>query len=196
MFRPILHIGCGDGSLFRHISGRYTEGIGIDPEYEKQLNCIGHYYNAADVQTFEEEDAKGENLAVRLAGTAVDSGRRVEFSASGLTITFPGFLRVAADGVRMEDERDQSVERTLAGKTVAVQGLGHVGEPLLDVGVLLGTITAALALLAATAALAATINGGPGPDNLVGTAQDDTIKIGYITTLTTPASTVNQPRLT
>jgi Ca-activated chloride channel family protein len=31
----------------------FVIGIGIDAEYEKQLNCIGHYYNAADVQTFE-----------------------------------------------------------------------------------------------------------------------------------------------
>ncbi len=30
----------------------FVIGIGINPEYEKQLNCIGHYYNAADVKTF------------------------------------------------------------------------------------------------------------------------------------------------
>ncbi|MBC5992549.1 vWA domain-containing protein [Pontibacter cellulosilyticus] len=28
-------------------------GIGIEPEYEKQLSCIGQYFNAADVKTFE-----------------------------------------------------------------------------------------------------------------------------------------------
>lgn len=28
----ILDIGCGDGALFRHMSGRFVEGIGIDPE--------------------------------------------------------------------------------------------------------------------------------------------------------------------
>ncbi|MCC5370400.1 hypothetical protein, partial [Staphylococcus aureus] len=28
-------------------------GIGIDAAYEKQLNCIGQYFNAADVKTFE-----------------------------------------------------------------------------------------------------------------------------------------------
>ena len=28
-------------------------GIGIDPEYERQLSCIGEYFNAADVKTFE-----------------------------------------------------------------------------------------------------------------------------------------------
>ncbi|MHA6249890.1 vWA domain-containing protein [Pontibacter sp. CAU 1760] len=31
----------------------FVIGIGINPEYEKQLNCIGNYYNAADVKTFE-----------------------------------------------------------------------------------------------------------------------------------------------
>ncbi|MER2997032.1 vWA domain-containing protein [Pontibacter populi] len=31
----------------------FVIGIGIDAEYEKQLNCIGQYFNAADVQTFE-----------------------------------------------------------------------------------------------------------------------------------------------
>ncbi|MCJ8164642.1 VWA domain-containing protein [Pontibacter sp. E15-1] len=30
----------------------FVIGIGIDPEFEKQLNCIGHYYNASDVNTF------------------------------------------------------------------------------------------------------------------------------------------------
>jgi SAM-dependent methyltransferase len=28
----ILDIGCGDGALFRHLSGRFVEGIGIDPD--------------------------------------------------------------------------------------------------------------------------------------------------------------------
>lgn len=28
-------------------------GIGIAPEYDQQLNCIGQYFNAADVRTFE-----------------------------------------------------------------------------------------------------------------------------------------------
>jgi len=30
----ILDIGCGDGALFRHMSGRFSEGIGIDPELD------------------------------------------------------------------------------------------------------------------------------------------------------------------
>jgi SAM-dependent methyltransferase len=34
----ILDIGCGDGALFRHMSGRFTEGIGIDPELEASVD--------------------------------------------------------------------------------------------------------------------------------------------------------------
>ncbi|MDX5422286.1 MAG: VWA domain-containing protein [Hymenobacteraceae bacterium] len=31
----------------------FVIGIGIEPEYEKQLSCIGQYFNAADIKTFE-----------------------------------------------------------------------------------------------------------------------------------------------
>lgn len=31
----------------------FVIGIGIEPQHEKQLSCIGEYFNAADVQTFE-----------------------------------------------------------------------------------------------------------------------------------------------
>ncbi|WP_242927318.1 vWA domain-containing protein [Pontibacter vulgaris] len=31
----------------------FVIGIGIEPEYEKQLNCIGQYFNAADIKTFQ-----------------------------------------------------------------------------------------------------------------------------------------------
>jgi len=38
----------------KHIFLRpFVIGIGIEPEFEKQLSCIGQYFNAADVQTFE-----------------------------------------------------------------------------------------------------------------------------------------------
>ena len=40
---------------------------------------------------------------------------------------------------------------------------------------MVGAISAAIVLIAATAALAATINGTPGPDTLVGTPQNDVI---------------------
>ncbi|WP_237151112.1 vWA domain-containing protein [Pontibacter actiniarum] len=31
----------------------FVIGIGIEPQHEKQLSCIGQYFNAADVETFE-----------------------------------------------------------------------------------------------------------------------------------------------
>jgi Ca-activated chloride channel homolog len=31
----------------------FVIGIGIEPEHEKQLDCIGQYFNAADIKTFE-----------------------------------------------------------------------------------------------------------------------------------------------
>jgi DNA topoisomerase-1 len=57
-------------------------------------------------------DAVGTSVSVRLAGTS-STGERAEFSASGKTITFPGFLRAyvesldegAADGDRDDSER-------------------------------------------------------------------------------------------
>lgn len=35
----ILDIGCGDGTLFRHLADRFTEGIGIDPELVESVDC-------------------------------------------------------------------------------------------------------------------------------------------------------------
>ena len=34
----ILDIGCGDGALFRHLSGRFVEGIGIDPDLDASID--------------------------------------------------------------------------------------------------------------------------------------------------------------
>ncbi len=42
-------------------------------------------------------DAKGERVVVRIAGEATD-GRATVFGASGLTITFPGFMRAYVEG--------------------------------------------------------------------------------------------------
>ncbi|WKD58586.1 DNA topoisomerase 1 [Corynebacterium caspium DSM 44850] len=42
-------------------------------------------------------DAKGTSVKVTVAGTGPQSGDKVEFSATGRTITFPGFLRAYAD---------------------------------------------------------------------------------------------------
>ncbi len=43
------------------------------------------------------QDARGETLQVRIVGTT-DNGQRCEFSVTGNTITFPGFLRAYVEG--------------------------------------------------------------------------------------------------
>jgi DNA topoisomerase-1 len=53
------------------------------------------------------KDAKGESLQVRLGALAPASGRDCEFSASGRTITFPGFMRAYVEG---SDDPDAALE--------------------------------------------------------------------------------------
>src|SRR5699024_9934448 len=50
-------------------------------------------------------DAKGTSLKVTIAGTA-RTGEQTEFSATGRTITFPGFLRAYVETSRLADGRD------------------------------------------------------------------------------------------
>ncbi|AKK07723.1 type I DNA topoisomerase [Corynebacterium testudinoris] len=50
-------------------------------------------------------DAKGTSLKVTIAGTAT-TGQETEFSATGRTITFPGFLRAYVETSRLADGRD------------------------------------------------------------------------------------------
>ncbi|MDO5668507.1 MAG: type I DNA topoisomerase [Corynebacterium sp.] len=50
-------------------------------------------------------DAKGTSLKVTIAGTA-QTGEVAEFSATGRTITFPGFLRAYVETTRQADGRD------------------------------------------------------------------------------------------
>lgn len=50
-------------------------------------------------------DAKGTSMKVTIAGTA-RTGERAEFSATGRTITFPGFLRAYVETTRLADGRD------------------------------------------------------------------------------------------
>lgn len=60
----------------------FVIGIGIAPEYEQQLNCIGQYFNAADVKTF--ENVLTEIITQTLSETTVsvelqdENGRPVE----------------------------------------------------------------------------------------------------------------------
>ncbi len=51
-------------------------------------------------------DAKGQSLAVRIVGSPKD-GEDAEFSASGRTITFPGFMRAYVEGA---DDPDAALE--------------------------------------------------------------------------------------
>ncbi|HZB51479.1 MAG TPA: type I DNA topoisomerase [Mycobacteriales bacterium] len=58
-------------------------------------------------------DAVGTSVSVRLAGTS-STGERAEFSASGKTITFPGFLRAYVESLdegAAEGDRDDSERR-------------------------------------------------------------------------------------
>ncbi|MDO5513111.1 type I DNA topoisomerase [Corynebacterium sp.] len=50
-------------------------------------------------------DAKGTSMKVTIAGTA-HTGEETEFSATGRTITFPGFLRAYVETTRQADGRD------------------------------------------------------------------------------------------
>ncbi|GAA4425742.1 hypothetical protein GCM10023188_06990 [Pontibacter saemangeumensis] len=60
----------------------FVIGIGIEPEHEKQLSCIGEYYNAADVETF--QSVLTEIVTQALSQTTVsvellnDQGKPVE----------------------------------------------------------------------------------------------------------------------
>jgi DNA topoisomerase-1 len=58
-------------------------------------------------------DARGESLQLRLAGAAVPSGRVCEFSASGRTILFPGFLKAYVEDIDDQDAQRDDQERHL-----------------------------------------------------------------------------------
>ena len=57
-------------------------------------------------------DAKGETMTIKLGATASD-GRDAEFSASGRTITFPGFLKVYVES--LDDPNAQTDDEDPAG---------------------------------------------------------------------------------
>ena len=57
-------------------------------------------------------DAKGTSMKVTVAGLAT-SGEDVEFSATGRTITFPGFLKAYGDGAAAKDGKDKEDEARL-----------------------------------------------------------------------------------
>ncbi|WEH28915.1 type I DNA topoisomerase [Streptomyces sp. AM 3-1-1] len=81
------------------------------------------------------KDATGNSVTVRLGGTASD-GRDTEFSASGKTITFHGFLKAyveGADDPNAElDDRERRLPQVAEGDPLSAEELtadGHATKP-------------------------------------------------------------------
>ncbi len=73
-------------------------------------------------------DARGMTASVRLGARTAD-GTDAEFSASGKTITFPGFLRAYVEGSDDPDAELESTERRLPQVTVGQPLAVHQLEP-------------------------------------------------------------------
>jgi DNA topoisomerase I len=80
-------------------------------------------------------DAEGESVAVKLDVTSA-GGEKAEFSASGRTITFPGYLRAYVEGAddpeAALDDQESPLPQLREGETVKVDALepiGHVTSP-------------------------------------------------------------------
>ncbi|MFF7472469.1 type I DNA topoisomerase [Streptomyces sp. NPDC008092] len=81
------------------------------------------------------KDATGNSVTVKIAGTAAD-GRDVEFSASGKTITFHGFLKAyveGADDPNAElDDRERRLPQVAEGDPLSAEEItvdGHATKP-------------------------------------------------------------------
>ncbi|QLE73235.1 type I DNA topoisomerase [Streptomyces rectiverticillatus] len=81
------------------------------------------------------KDATGNSVTVRIAGRASD-GREAEFSASGKTITFHGFMKAyveGADDPNAElDDRERRLPQVAEGDPLAAQEItadGHATKP-------------------------------------------------------------------
>ncbi|PNG22953.1 type I DNA topoisomerase [Streptomyces cahuitamycinicus] len=81
------------------------------------------------------KDATGNSVTVKIGGTAAD-GRDVEFSASGKTITFHGFLKAyveGADDPNAElDDRERRLPQVSQGDALSAQEItvdGHATKP-------------------------------------------------------------------
>src|SRR5690606_1718730 len=80
-------------------------------------------------------DAKGETVSVRLGAVSSDN-RNCEFSASGRTITFPGFLKVyveSHDDPNAKTDDEESILPELAPDDaldiVDLEPVGHETQP-------------------------------------------------------------------
>ncbi|WP_089099966.1 type I DNA topoisomerase [Streptomyces hyaluromycini] len=81
------------------------------------------------------KDATGNSVTVKIGGTAAD-GRDVEFSASGKTITFHGFLKAyveGADDPNAElDDRERRLPQVTEGDALSAEEItvdGHATKP-------------------------------------------------------------------
>ncbi|MFD3731696.1 type I DNA topoisomerase [Streptomyces sp. NPDC058632] len=81
------------------------------------------------------KDATGNSVTVKIGGTAAD-GRDVEFTASGKTITFHGFLKAyveGADDPNAElDDRERRLPQVAEGDALTVEEItadGHATKP-------------------------------------------------------------------
>lgn len=81
------------------------------------------------------KDATGNSVTVKIAGTAAD-GRDAEFSASGKTITFHGFMKAyveGADDPNAElDDRERRLPQVAEGDALAAEEItadGHATKP-------------------------------------------------------------------
>ncbi|HEX7134572.1 MAG TPA: type I DNA topoisomerase [Iamia sp.] len=85
-------------------------------------------------------DARGRTLSVRFAAPAAEAGRAeptpTEWSASGRTITFPGYMRAYVEGAddpdAQLDDRESLLPALTEGQTLTaaeVEALGHTTSP-------------------------------------------------------------------
>ena len=81
------------------------------------------------------KDAKGDTLSIRIGGTSSD-GTDVEFSASGRTITFEGFLKAYVESSdepdKSQDDQQTRLPKLTQGQSLAVAELessGHETRP-------------------------------------------------------------------
>ncbi|MDX6213035.1 MAG: topoisomerase, partial [Frankiales bacterium] len=76
-------------------------------------------------------DARGQSLTVRIAG-ASSTGEQAEFSTTGRTITFPGFMRAYVEGADDPDaeleDRERRLPRLAEGQSLRVDRLDPTGH--------------------------------------------------------------------
>jgi DNA topoisomerase-1 len=74
------------------------------------------------------KDAKGESLQLRLSGTAATSGRTCEFSATGRTILFAGFLKAYVEDIddpeAARDDQESHLPELDEGQVLDVVSMG------------------------------------------------------------------------